>query len=517
VAFHGLFVHDQELLGWDDTTNLVDNEGYQGLTTAHLRWMVQRAHLAVYEPLAWFLKAIEHAAFGLSARGFHLVTLALHVLSALLLLDIARRLVRRGWTDARPQQVETAAVSAALLFAVHPLRVEVVAWASGQSYALAGLFFLASLTAYLRYAETERAAWLAAALAAYGAAGLSKSASAMLPVVLVILDVYPLRRPLTRRTILEKLPFFAVLAALVVVATLANEDSDAANVVSLAVDERITRALQALVFYVSKTLWPVGLSPIYAAQPERLAVFSADTLLAAAALAAMVAVAARRRTSWPWLGAALASCFGVLLPVLGLVQHGVPSMAFDRYTYLGTLGLEILGGVAIARIWQLPAARRAVVAGFTLLMVLSAEQVRVWRTTEELWRHALTVTPEAEFILNNLGFDLMRRSRWEEAQPLLARAVALEPRDPKAALNLGVTLDNLGRTDEALGVYTSALGRLPDSAELHLNRGSLLARKRRFGEARADLERAANLKPGWDLPRELLGRVARDERAPASQ
>jgi hypothetical protein len=148
VAFLGLFAGGQELLGWDDKTNIVDNEGYKGLDGAHLAWMLKAAHLAVYEPFAWLLKAVEHAAFGPSARGFHLVTLALHVASTLVVLDLARRLLGRAWASAEPAEVETGAVFAALLFGIHPLRVEVVAWASGQSYALAGLFFLLSLSAY---------------------------------------------------------------------------------------------------------------------------------------------------------------------------------------------------------------------------------------------------------------------------------------------------------------------------------------------------------------------------------
>jgi tetratricopeptide (TPR) repeat protein len=512
VAFLGLFTGGQELLGWDDKTNIVDNDGYKGLDGAHLAWMLKAAHLAVYEPFAWLLKAVEHAAFGPSARGFHLVTLALHVASTLAVLDLARRLLGRAWASAEPAEVETGAVFAALLFGVHPLRVEVVAWASGQSYALAGLFFLLSLSAYLRHVETGRRRWLAGALAAYVAAGLCKSASAMLPLVLVVLDVGPLRRRLGRRVVIEKVPFFAALVGLLAVATRANEGGDIDNVVTLELGERVARAAQALVFYVGKTLWPAGLSPIYPVERERLALLSPETLLAGAALALALLVAVRARRSAPWMGALLAGTVAVLLPVLGLVQHGAVSMAFDRYTYLGMLGLDVVLGAGLARLWHGAggtATRRAVVAGGVLLAGLTAAEVRVWRTTETLWRHAIAVAPEDALAHNNLGFHLMAEERWAEAAPILARSVALEPRDPRAALNYGVTVEHLGQLDEALAFYASALRTLPNVAEIHFNRGAVLSRQGRLREAREAYERAAGLSPAWRLPRERLARLPR--------
>jgi protein O-mannosyl-transferase len=517
VAFLPLFAGGQELLGWDDTTNLVENDGYKGLDAEHLGWMLRSAHLAVYEPLAWLVKAIEHAAFGLSARGFHLVTLSAHVASALVVLDVGRRVVRLGWTSAKAPQVEAAAVFGALVFGIHPLRVEVVAWASGQSYALAGLFFLLSVAAYLRHAESGRGRWLGLSLAAYVAAGLCKSAAAMLPVVLVVLDVYPLGRPMGRPVVLEKVPFFAVLVGLVVVAGLANRDGEAGNVVTLGLDARVARAAQALVFYAGKTLWPAGLAPLYPVEPGRLSLVAPETLLAVAALGGAGVVAVRWRRSRPWFGAALAGCVAVLLPVLGLVQHGVPTMGFDRYAYMGTLGVDLVLGVGLARLWRGwagAAGRRAVVAGGILVLGLTMMQARVWRTTESLWRHALVVAPENAFALNNLGWRLMSEDRWGEAEPLLLRSVALEPRDPKAVLNYGVTLEHLGRVDEAIGYYAGASRTLPNVAQIPFNMGAMLARQGRVGEARAAYERAAELNPAWALPRERLARLPREAGLP---
>jgi tetratricopeptide (TPR) repeat protein len=351
------------------------------------------------------------------------------------------------------------------------------------------------------------------------AAGLSKSAAAMLPLVLVVLDVYPLRRQATRRVVLEKLPFFAVLVALVAVAAMANRDGEAGNVVSFDMDQRFARAVQALVFYVAKTLWPAGLAPLYPVDPERLSLLAPETLLAAAALAALALVAVRRRRSRPWIGAAVAGCVVVLLPVLGFVQHGALTMAFDRYTYLGMLGLDLVLGVGLARLWCRAggvAVRRAVTVGGVLLVGLTAMQTRAWRTTETLWRHALVVTPESAFALNNLGWHLMAHERWAEAEPLLARSVAIEPRDPKAVLNYGVTIEHLGRVDEAIGFFAGASRTLPGVAQIPFNRGTLLARQGRFDEARAAYERAAELDPAWALPRERLARLPRDAE-PASR
>jgi tetratricopeptide (TPR) repeat protein len=524
VAFHRLFRDGQELLSWDDAANLIQNEGYKGLDTAHLAWMFEHAQLAVYEPFSWLLKAVEYAAFGLSARGFHLVTLALHVASAFLVQDLARRLISHAWVSARAAQVRAAALGAALLFAVHPLRVEVVAWASGQSYALAGLFFLLSLSAYVRYAEGTNTGepgtksrlrthghWLALSLAAYIAAGLSKSAAVMLPLVLVVLDLYPLRRRLTPRVILEKAPFFVVLVALFLLAIQANTHGDQASG-TLDPEQRLARALQAPVFYVAKTLWPAGLAAFYPVQPERLSLLAPETLLSGAVLAAALTVAWQRRGSSPWIGAVLMSYIVTLLPVLGFVSHGEPTMACDRYAYMGTLGLDLLLAVGLARLWGSPAAttgRRAAFGLLALLTGLTIAQTGCWYTTATLWRSALTVTHESAFVLNNLGYDLMEAERWSDAEPLLARAVTLQPGDARAALNYGVTLEKLGRVDEATSFYMRATRSLPDAAALYFNLGALLVRQRRVDSARDAFEQAARLRPSWSAPREMLARLPR--------
>jgi tetratricopeptide (TPR) repeat protein len=301
------------------------------------------------------------------------------------------------------------------------------------------------------------------------------------------------------------------------VASRANVESNTESLVTLDAEQRIARAIQALVFYVGKTLWPAGLSPFYPVQPERLSLLAPETLLAGTAIAAALVVAVRLRRTSPWLGAALAAHGAVLLPVLGFVQHGEPALAADRYTYIGTLGLDLLVGVGLARLWRGAWARpvrRAAVAAAVLLVGLTAAQVRAWRTTESLWRHALAVTRESAFALNNLGFDLMHEGRLAEAEPLLARAVSLEPRDVRAALNYGVTIERLGRVDAAIGFYAGALRALPDVAELHYNLGALLARQGRFRDARPELERAVALKPGWATPREALARLPSDAPPP---
>lgn len=520
LAYHGLFANGQQLLGWDDTANLVENDGYKGLDASHLGWMIQSAHLAVYEPIAWLVKAFEYLAFGVSARAFHVVSLALHLGSTFVVLDIARRLIRRASALAEPAQVETAAVCGALLFGIHPLRVEVVAWASGQSYALAGLFFLLSIAAYLRHAESGReggSRWLALALAAYAAAGLSKSAAAMLPLVLVVLDLWPLCRWGGRRVVLEKLPFIAVLVGLVVLATLANRAAQVGEPASLNLGQRLARAAQALVLYPRETLWPAGLAAIYPVETSRLSPFAPETLLSVAAIAFAVVLAVRQRREAPWIAAALASYVAVVLPVLGLVQHGALTEAFDRYAYMSTIGLDLVLGVGLARLWHMDArvGRRAVLGVAAVLAAVTVAQTQTWSTTVALWQNALAVTRESAFVLNNLGFEFMGAQRLAEAEPLLARAVALDPRNIKATLNYGVTLERLGRVDQAIVFYVGALRLLPDVAEIHFNLGMLFARKGQFPEARIALERAAALRADWALPRERLATLPRDPpRAP---
>src|SRR4051812_21592681 len=223
---------------WDDGQLLFQNSNYRGLDWPHIRWMFSTFYMGHYQPLTWTTFGLDYLLWGLDPFGYHLTNLVLHCANALLFYFVALRLLLlagRGVDAHRVSGLYLATALAALLFALHPLRVESVAWITERRDVLSGLFFLATLYCYLQGAErsTARRPWMAAAVIFYLLSLLSKAAGMALPIVLVVLDFYPLRRlasgrwraPEARRVWLEKIPFVILALVFGVVALLAQRDA----------------------------------------------------------------------------------------------------------------------------------------------------------------------------------------------------------------------------------------------------------------------------------------------------
>jgi hypothetical protein len=490
LAFSPLLGGGFEFLSWDDTTNIVHQPIVNTWSGEHLLAAWSAVALGVYEPLGVMLKAVTVRLFGMHVQPFHLVTLALHLANACLLFALARRLLAHCDADLgaglRPG---AGALVAAGLFALHPMRVEVVAWASGQSYALAGSFFLLSLYAYLRYCELRREAagggralgLLALSALSYLCAVLSKGSAVFLPVALLLLDYFPLRRRLDRRLLVEKLPHFAVGAVLGVVIVRATAGAQADNSLDLGLPARIAYALHSLLFHLGKTFWPAELLPSYTLSQPEVTPLTGPLLLTTVGVVALCALAWGWRRRAAWFATAWVIYLAGMLPVSGLFAHGAWTLGADRYTYLPLFGLWIaLGAVATSR--QLvprptladPRSRVAIAGLLVLLAVWGISthrQVQHWRDTEALWSYTLERDPANPTALNNLGFHYLDRERYERAVPLFATAVAVEPGNLRALLNLGFSLEKLGRLDEALHVYRRALPHHSKAAALHNNIG----------------------------------------------
>jgi len=492
LAYAPMFSAERALLGWDDGTNILQNPLLHGPWPGWAALFNTRV-LGVWEPVATALKWATVQGFGVeSARPFHLITLAVHALNAWLVYALGRSLITRAGA---PERAGWGALIAALLFALHPLRVEVVAWASGQPYALAALGTLASVAAYTCYLESSgrrAAAWLAASGLAAGFALASKSAAIFLPGVLFVLDAYPYRRKPSLKLLAEKLPHLLIVAGVLRVALMASEGDDSENVFDLSPGARLAVAVHQVVIHPLRTLWPVDLAPIYPVHSADLSL--AEPRFALPALAGLLItaglVAARRRA--PGLTAAWLVFLGALLPVSGLVSHGMNMMGADRYSYLSLAGPAIVAGW-----WLAPRlADRRVVAGLAALLVLwgglTARQAAAWADDEALWGHTLRVHPANFVAMTNLGHHRLAKGEFVTAWPLLHKSWLLQPGSEKAVLNLGYCLEQLGRLEEARVHYHIYLEGWPDAARVHHNLGVIYAKfedaqrsQAHFGRARA--------------------------------
>jgi len=511
LLFSRALIDGHGFVGLDDIDNLVENDGYAGLGLENLRWAFTAAHLGVYEPVSWIFRGLQHAVFGKSALGFHSVTLLLHICNTLLVLSLARRLLAATLPGATSRRVETGTLIAAALFALHPLRVEVVSWASGQPYALATCFALLSVRAYLAHAATpNRSGHLVLAGVLYVLAVLSKSALIALPLVMLLIDMAPTSWPKRSpwRAILEKLPLFAAAAGLAWLAMSATRGAQG-GFVALDLGERLARTIAAPVFYLAKTIWPVGLSAHYPVPAAGLDLAAPVTLFSAAAVIGLslwlLADRSRRGAAVGWL-----AFLAVLAPVAGLLQHGAPTLAADRYAYASMIPLAILCGAGYAR---LPALGRARLTALVLIVALFAtttwRQVGVWKNTETLWTHALSADPGNAFAGNNLGFMLMANGRYDEAADVLERAYPFARENEHLMLNLGYCLEQLDRYYAALYLYDQALVMHEASAGLHNNIAVIYLHFGYPDDARTHYERALQLDPQLQPARAGLAQLQR--------
>jgi protein O-mannosyl-transferase len=482
-----------EFLSYDDTRFITRNHALIGWSGEHFEAMFTGTPRGYCEPLTWLSYTFDLYAWGLSPRGVHATNLALHALTALLVYALALRLGRlaRG-SNARTPASYIAATSAALLFAIHPLRAEPVCWASARAYPLAGAFALLSTLCYLRSIEpthigSSRRAWLGAALLCYGASLLSAPLAIALPFIFLLLDAYPLRRiggpPLERRgprgVLIEKVPFLLVLGLLLALMPVIGLQFDSYNS-QFSAGTRLARAVWSVAFGMVKTIWPSGLSPLYELRPGQEAGAAAYVTCAAVlAVITMAALMLRRRV--PAVTTAWFSYLLLAAPLSGLVHYGT-QLAADRYTYLPAIAAALLAGAAVSLIAGRSTRARirgaSAVAGLGVLLALSTiarTETHYWRSSQTLLRHALAVNPQSHSALRLLAHDCSLQGRNQEAASLYTRALLIAPEDFLTLRRFADLQTRVGELIAAAELYERAL-KLGENPDVQRDLALVLAR-----------------------------------------
>src|SRR5881296_383150 len=451
-------VLQNQFVDWDDQRNFLDNHHYRGLGWTHLRWM-WTTHLGHYIPLTWMTLGLDYLLWGMNPVGYHLTNLLLHAANAVVFFFVVRRLLTRALSSPseRGHALALSAGFASLVFAIHPLRVESVAWATERRDVLSGLFYLLTILMYLRAREREERGrgWYWLSVAVFVLALLSKSMVVNLPIVLLILDVYPLRRlggavgwwnEPARRVYVEKIPFVLLAAAASAVALMAQLSHDTmVSVVQLSALGRLALSVYGLSFYLWKTVAPVNLSPLYELPPT-VNPWAPPFLLSYGLVLAITAIVLALRRHVPGLPAAWFAYVVILLPVLGIFQSG-PQIAADRYTYLAGLGWAILAGAGLLSCWH---ATRFLIPGCAVCLlvglgVLTWNQVQVWHDSEKLWSHAAAIDPRSPVGQYSLGLALVRQGKLSEAIEHFKTALRIKPDYPDAHTNVGAALADQGQ------------------------------------------------------------------------
>ncbi len=493
----------------------------RGLSRDGLVWAFTAFHADNWHPLTWLSLMLDCQLFGATqdaAGAHHLVSAGLHGANAILLFFALRYMTGDLWPSAF--------VSA--LFAVHPLRVESVAWASERKDVLSGFFFMLTLLAYARYAKQPRVAAYLPMLAAAVLGLLSKPMLVTLPFVLVLLDLWPLRRwspgvspsrrrrrgaeggsrapaswPL-RRLLLEKLPLLAAVAAVSVLTVCAQMRGSVFSLKAFPFPWRIVNAAIAYVTYLGKTFWPSDLAPLYlhpatfpSARIESFLVPSAASALFLASITILVLRQVPRRpywlTGWLWY-------LGMLVPVVGLMQVGIHSWA-DRYAYLPLIGVYVMvawgaGGLVAHRAHWRRGVGVAACASLVLFAVAARSQVAMWRDTRTLFEHTVRATRDNWVIENLLGALVSNAEPASaDARRHLEEALRIRPDHVKAHVNLAKVLLAQGSREEARGHLDVALRLDPDLAEAHIGLGNLLAGEGNVEQAMGEYEKVLRRDP----------------------
>lgn len=522
---------DAGLVNWDDDDLLFHNTRHHTLDGDSLHWMFTTSFAGHFQPLTWLSYWLDWTVWHREFFGFHLTSVLLHALTALALYSLIRRLLvlkDRNRPDPRSSPIVLAGLFGAALFAVHPLRVESVAWLAERRDVLSGLFYVLSVLCYVRYAAegshsridprpTSRERFFyAAALILCGVSLLAKAAAVTLPLVLLILDVYPLRRwpapqitPATSsagygRLLLEKVPFLLLGALCGWRAIIAQDEGGA--LYGLGAHDLLARSAQAcygVAFYLWKTMAPTNLGPLYEIPPRSVLLGSMLWISAVAVMIVLaLSIAARKR--FPAIPAAVAVYVVVVFPVLGFAQSG-PQLVADRYSYLSCMSFSVVAAAFLARTlqngsWRNHPQRRAVaglvcMALITLLTRATFAQSDVWLSDTTLWRHGVKVSPQSHVAHTNFGDALARSFDQDGAARHYRRALELEPRDTVAWHHFGNLHARLGDREAAIACYLRALSIDPNRLGACFSLGRLLMETGRPQEAAKVLRDGARRHP----------------------
>jgi tetratricopeptide (TPR) repeat protein len=494
-----------ECVDYDDAQYFSSNPQVQaGLTWDGVAWAFQTGQTSNWHPLTWLSLMLDVELFGPGPMGPHLTNMLLHAASTVLLFLLLNQMTGAYWRSAL----------VAALFALHPLHVESVAWVSERKDVLSGLFFMLTLRAYARYTQKKSRAdyWLALLFFALGL--MSKSMLVTLPFVILLLDWWPLRRfsaappdgqPATPgRLVLEKLPFL-VLSMAFSAATIVVQKRAISSLVQIPMGIRTVNAIVSYVRYLLKMFWPVNLAIPYP-HPGYWPFVHLCLSAALIVWASLAAIRASRRfpffiTGWFWY-------LGMLIPVIGLVQVGMQSMA-DRYTYLPLVGMFILlvwGAGEASQRWRVPV---AVIWGLAI-MVLTAcaartmDQMKYWRNSETLFRHAIAVTKYNDIAYSNLAAALVAKGEFDEAVVWMRESLSVTSDKPVAHYNLGNIFVSQNRPAEAVKEYNEALRLKPDFPEAHNNLAGALLIQGHRDAAVQHYEEALRLDPNHETARRQL-------------
>jgi len=485
-------VNQYDFINFDDHVYVTENLQIQsGLTEQGVRWASTTKYFGLWNPLVWLSYMADYQLFRLKAGGYHLTNLILHILSALLLFWLFNRMTGVLWRSA----------FVAALFALHPLHVESVAWIAERKDVLSAFFWMLTLCFYVYYTEKPVFRRYLLVIFSFVLALMSKPMVVTLPVIMILLDYWPLKRFESHKGNLilwqlkEKTLFF-ILSAAVSFTTLYGPQNPLAG--SYSITSRIANAVVTFAAYLAESLWPYDLAVFYPfpAQISLTHLLTASVFILAVTATAIL-LAKRFEylfVGWLWYAVTVA-------PVIGIIQIGNYAMA-DRYSYLPSIGIAIMLAWGVPSLIKSEKIRKkilipAAIAAVIIMTFLTWKQCGYWRDSAVLFGHALKVTKNNYLAHNSIGLAMFAEGKTDDAIYHYNEAIRIRPDFVRAYNNRGAVYADIGQYQKAIEDYTTAIHLRPDYAEVYNNRGIAFSLLGRHEQAVIDYNEAIRLKPDY--------------------
>lgn len=490
----------------DDWDYVTQNPFIRHLDAAFFRSVFTEAHIANWHPLTMISYGVDYSLWGLDPFWYHLENVLFHSANTLLAGLLGARLVKiyldnRG-RKADPRNLFFTALVTALLFGLHPIHVESVAWISERKDVLFTFFFLLSMLAYISYtkAKEAKAFYYIASLFFFTLSIMSKPMAVTLPLILIIIDLCPLERRIgLKRSLIEKFPFFALSALSGVLTIWAQSAGDAVtSLEAIPLPTRLLVALRGYAFYLYKLIVPTGLVPLYP-YPENVSASAPEYLGSIALISIITAVCIATFRRYRFLSAAWAFYLITLLPVIGLVQVGSQPAA-DRYMYISSVAPFLLFGILAGYLASRPPFKKQayIIGGLTVILtavlsVMTVRQISVWKDPVTMWSHVIKVYPDSHLARYNLGGVYKTYGDFDTAIIYFTEALAIKPGFSEALNNRGAAYIMTGDNQRAVADITKAIEAEPRNAEAHYNRAIALENMGLQDSAIASYKRSAEL------------------------
>jgi protein O-mannosyl-transferase len=487
-----------DFINLDDPGYITDNHIVQsGLNLQNIKWAFTAVVLSNWHPLTLLSHMADWRFFGADASGHHIVSLLLHIGAVIFLFLFLNKTTNKLWP----------AAFAAAFFALHPLRVESVAWAAERKDVLSMFFGMACLYAYTLYCSQKKLSRYLLCLIAFALSLISKPMLVTLPFVLMLLDFWPLNRwhkaihdqdkkfPAMKGLIWEKIPLICLsIASSTITLWTQGQGGAIVSTESLSFFERVSNAIVSYAVYLGKIFWPVNLAVFY---PHELPISLWKVFISGIILLSITVITLYCRKKQPFLLVGWFWYLGTLIPVIGLVQVGGQAMA-DRYTYLPSIGIAIGLGWGIPFLVPSEKMRKKIlfpigIAIMTVLSILSWRQCGIWENSLKLYTHALKVTENNHLAHNNLGVALFEEGKFEEAIYHCSKAIQIAPRSADARVCRGNAYAKLSLHQQSIDDYNKAIFLKPDYAECYFSRGDLYGKLGQYQRALEEFNQGIRL------------------------